>query len=642
MSTTAPADRRQIGTEIGPQSLFTEEGWPAWLTSVGLHLLLLMSLWFIKVSADQADDLLINSAIQKPDPLHLDTDAFQIDTVVVDQVGNDSPLNTLDPTAGTAADAAQSSSERILEKHEAVQRQLEETVLQVDIPTTNSAVAIAPADSELATRVDVTGTTEHAGGVEGAIDRLTFEIASSLKESPTFVVWLFDASLSLKKRRAAIADRFENVYKQLGIMNVGGGGALKTAIASYGKSTNILTPEPVDDVEDIKDAVRNIESDESGIENVFAAVSEVTKKWLSFRTNRNDRRNMLIIIITDERGDDYAVLEEAIHTLRRYGIRVYCVGNAAVFGHEKGYVPWEYPDGFTEYLPVDQGPETAAPERLQLAYWGRRGRDLENLSATFGPYALTRLCAETGGMFFVSEEIPGPKFDPEVMRKYQPDYRPLRDYDQQLSQNAAKGALVRAAVATKAEAIPQPQFVFRADTDTALRQQISEAQKPLAVLDYKLEEMLTLLESGEKDRSQLTTPRWRASYDLALGRVLAMRARAYGYNVILADMKVAPKTFQDPQNNTWVLVPAEEGTAGPRIDKLVQKAKEYLNRVVEEHPGTPWEILAKEELSQPMGWQWKERYVNYPPPPENNPNTPPPDAPRRRMSQPAPRAKPQL
>ena len=63
----------------------------------------------------------------------------------------------------------------------------------------------------------------------------------------------------------------------------------------------------------------------------------------------------------------------------------------------------------------------------------------------------------------------------------------------------------------------------RADNYNTLRQQITEAQKPLAELDYRLNEMHTLLEAGERDRSRLDTPRWKASFDLAMGRVLAMR-----------------------------------------------------------------------------------------------------------------------
>ena len=32
----------------------------------------------------------------------------------------------------------------------------------------------------------------------------------------------------------------------------------------------------------------------------------------------------------------------------------------------------------------------------------------------------------------------------------------------------------------------------------------------------------------------------------------------------------------------------------------------YLKRVIDEHPHTPWALLAEYELSTEMGWEWKE------------------------------------
>ena len=60
------------------------------------------------------------------------------------------------------------------------------------------------------------------------------------------------ATPSMKSRRDAIADRFENVYRQLGLLGVGGHGALKTAVATFGKTVRYLTKRPVDDVAAIK------------------------------------------------------------------------------------------------------------------------------------------------------------------------------------------------------------------------------------------------------------------------------------------------------------------------------------------------------------------------------------------------------
>jgi hypothetical protein len=381
----------------------------------------------------------------------------------------------------------------------------------------------------------------------------------------------------------------------------------------------LLTSAPVDDVRPLVAAVRNIEPDVSGKENVFTAVADVTNRWKSYRTKEG--RNVLVVVVTDERGDDFSKAEEVIHRTRRLGIRVYCVGNAALFGREKGYVRWQFPDGSSEMLPVDQGPETAAPERLRLAFWGSAGKEAEQLSAGFGPYALTRLCAETGGLYLVAKETES-RFDPEIMKNYLPDYRPVSRYQADLAKNLSKGALVRAAITTQAHEVPPPRLRFRADTLEVLRRQLTEAQKPLALLDYFLSEMHAILDAGQKDRAQLKTPRWRASFDLALGRVLAMRVRAFGYNVVLAEMKGSPQRFSRQESNQWRLVASSKTDIYPAgIKNMARQAEETLNKVIEEHPGTPWALLAQRELSQPLGWEWQEATM-FIAPPNPNPNRP--------------------
>ncbi len=145
------------------------------------------------------------------------------------------------------------------------------------------------------------------------------------------------------------------------------------------------------------------------------------------------------------------------------------------------------------------------------------------------------------------------------MRAYHPDYISIRDYGKKIDANNAKAALVRTAMATRASKrkLPIPTLRFAANTDNVLRQGISAAQKPVSELDYGLNELQIMLEQGLKDRKKISEPRWRANYDLALGRVLAMRVRAYGYNTVLADMKSNPKSFETKGNNAWRLVPAE-------------------------------------------------------------------------------------
>ena len=56
----------------------------------------------------------------------------------------------------------------------------------------------------------------------------------------------------------------------------------------------------------------------------------------------------------------------------------------------------------------------------------------------------------------------------------------------------------------------------------------------------------------------------------------------------------------------WILEPADAYETESTIKRVAERAKTYLQRVVEEHPGTPWARIAEEELKPPMGWTWRE------------------------------------
>lgn len=574
---------------------------PSWGVSLGIHLALLLLLAGLRQAAVAHQASTVISAMDE-----LQTDREFEDVTAVDQVGTTGELG---PTFAASAGVAAAGASAADTPQKQVEEQVGEGIKGPDVNIDEKMMVGEGKDLNVAVAVTGGTGTANAGGTEGAIDRLTLELRNSLAERKTLVVWLFDASQSLRDRRNLIADRFENVYKQLNALGVDDDHGLKTVIATFGDKTNILTERPVDDVLPLVKKVREIKEDESGHENIFSAVTMVTKRFQKERSGKN----MLILIVTDERGDDVQYLEETINFVRRNGVKCFVVGNAAPFGRDQGFYRWKTEDAQYLDLPVDLGPETVMAEALRLGFWNNRIPHLDRLSSGFGPYALTRLCKESGGLYFIAEEGDGPRlFDLATMRNYPPDYRPIRDYQKSLEKNKAKGALVMAAAKTKVDEIVTPRMVFRADTDGVLREEITEAQKPAALMDARINEMVSILQVGEKDREKITEPRWRASYDLAMGRAMAMRVRYFGYNTLLAEMKGLPKSFTGKGNNEWRLEPSKNISAlPPAVKKLEKQASQYLKRVVDEHPGTPWATLAEVELSQPMGWEWKEAHADY-------------------------------
>lgn len=514
-------------------------------------------------------------------------------------------------------------------------------------------------------------------GATGAVDRITQEILRSLEERKTLVVWLFDSTASLRKQRQEIHDRLDRIYNELGVLEAAGNEAfqrhkdkpLLTSVVSFGNSVNLVTKEPTDNLAEIKKAIVEMPDDNSGVERVFSAIYMTAEKFRFYRIpdeeTREPERNVMFIAFTDEAGTDQDGLEQTVKICRKYEMPVYVVGVPAPFGRKETLVKWVDPDPKFDQSPqwgeVDQGPESFLPERLKLNFSGGK-EDEEPIDSGFGPYALTRLCYETGGIYFavhpnrnvtravsrneISEFSAHLKhfFDPEVMRKYRPDYVSPEEYKRRVSSNKARIALLEAARQSWITPMASPTLRFVKRSEAEMANTLTEAQKAAAEVEPKIEALYNVMKLGEADREKETTLRWQAGFDLAMGRVLAVKVRTETYNAMLAQAKRGLK-FKDEKNNTWILEPSDEVSVGSQLEKMAERAKMYLNRVVTEHPGTPWAMLAERELKDKLSWKWKEEFTDLSPPPRmaggDNNNAPAPanDA-ARMLKKPGPPKRP--
>jgi hypothetical protein len=515
-------------------------------------------------------------------------------------------------------------------------------VRPVENPTEHfapQAIELASAPS-LASIVQVKGAAGiGAVGTVGAVDRITQEILLSLEERKTLVVWMFDRSTSMQDARSAIAARMRRIYQELGMSDLAGGERsdqpLLSSVVAFSSGVDFMTEEPTAKPEEVQKAVTAIQNDESGVEMVFSTVGACVQRYQAFRVQGH--RNLMFVIFTDEVGDDEQHLEAAIQMCRRCAAQVYVVGVPAPFGRRNIEIKYVDPDPMydqsVQWIPVRQGPETAAPELVQVGFAGRFNRDdsIYRLDSGFGPYALTRLCYETGGIYFAvhpkrdetgrfvsNAELPVLSarlnyfFDPAVMRPYAPDYGTFEQYQRAMAGNKAKLALVQAAQMSIVMPMEQPRLDFPKFGDEAeFKRNLDDAQKKAAVLEPKINGLFTILKQGEPDRAKLESPRWQADFDLSMGRVLAVKVRTEGYNAILAKAKLGMK-FADKKNNVFVLKQANDASINSALEKQARQAREYLERVMHEHSGTPWAMLAKQELDDPIGWKWDERFETPP------------------------------
>jgi hypothetical protein len=305
---------------------------------------------------------------------------------------------------------------------------------------------------------------------------------------------------------------------------------------------------------------------------------------------------------------------------------------------------------------VEQGPESLYPEFVDVR---PRNAPDEPIDSGFGPFSLSKLCAETGGIYFAVHANRGARgrvgdaatapmasqlryfFDPEVMRRYRPDYLPQAQIDRMLADNKAKAALVQAAKAAQLSPMDSPEMRFPREDDGKLALLLGEAQKKAAVLEPKIDSLYGVLSAGVPGRAKITADenRWQAGFDLALGQVLALKVRTNAYNIMLAQAKSGMK-FKNPKNDTWILEPSDDvSRVGSQTERLATQATELLRRVVAEHPGTPWAQMAAEELRTPLGYSWAETYtgVNAPKPGDGNGNPNLGDDQKRMLAPPQPK-----
>jgi hypothetical protein len=233
-------------------------------------------------------------------------------------------------------------------------------------------------------------------------------------------------------------------------------------------------------------------------------------------------------------------------------------------------------------------------------------------------------------------------FDPNVMRRYRPDYVSQTEYMRRVNASKLRTALVSAATKSWVTPMSEPELRFVKRSEAELATTLFEAQKAAASLAPKVNSLYDAIKVGEADRSNESSLRWQAGFDLAMGRVSAVKVRTETYNAMLAKAKRGMK-FEDPKNNTWVLKGDDSVSVGSQHENMAKKARMYLQRVIDEHPGTPWALLAERELAQPMSWKWTETFTPAPKAGNGNAgngNNPAPANDAKKMMKRAPKRRP--
>ncbi|GAA5509271.1 hypothetical protein Rcae01_04770 [Novipirellula caenicola] len=497
-------------------------------------------------------------------------------------------------------------------------------------------------------------------GIGQAGEVVTGAIRSELEQDNTLVVWLFDASASLTQKRNLMAMHAESFYKSIEAFNTKrrdkdeGDNTLFSSVIAFGQNwREILRPTHVG--ARAISAMTKVPIDTTGDENVMSAVTQAVRLY---REQRKRQERIIIVILTDESGDDTLQLEDTIQYCRSAGVAVHVIGPNAVMGCERGSQLCQVPSGGREYafwLPVKKGPETSLPERFLVPYWHESALPLwqqsgasvaantpwyggpyrERLHSGFGPFALTRLALQTGGSFTMLDEDGTRSIGSWANRTdYLPDYASVHQYVQSLQDHPVRQFVVDAATLSyqQAELFVPPRMTFLGQRDVVypyavlhpyvvpatFRSQLTRALRieraRIEKASAALQSLIVRMEDTSVPWQDETSPRWQASFDLTKGRVYATQAR---YREYLAATENVTETLSLETNEITLLPDAQLRTSESRY--WVDTAVHSLNKCIDEHPGTPWPYLAQWELDVPVGLRIQPAVIPRPPPPPPRP-----------------------
>jgi hypothetical protein len=484
-----------------------------------------------------------------------------------------------------------------------------------------------------------------AADVERALGGVLGEIDGRLESQDLLVVWLFDASLSLSADRRQITERLTRFFAQHEDRSDTKKPLLMNAAVAFGSTATELEP-PTRSGKRIVEAIGRVQNDVSGVENVFAAV-----KWAVDRYHRR-KGHLMLVVWTDESGDDARNLDAVVQTCARYKVSVSVVGPTSVLGRVYGRQTMVI-SGRALLLPVNRGPDTPVAERLQLPYWFDTvfpvwgddgsamfsqlplwygGQQLEHLLCGMGPYSLVRLTVATGGTYtLLDRPVDRCPFRLEIMRPYLPGYPSAAKYQEEIRYHALRAAVAKAVEATlqKGDWRVPPQEIVALQT-AALKDELAaqqgSARQCLAVIEKALAAFGR--EGMEKEYAAEASRRWRAWYDLTRGRLLAGLVRYTEYELQCAELVETGKLGLN--TNAVTFFPATSFRGGQPSQDAAAEAKRLLKRCLLENAKTPWAYLAARELDHAMGITVQLQAVPIGPPGE------PRGKPGRPRSQPTP------
>jgi hypothetical protein len=467
--------------------------------------------------------------------------------------------------------------------------------------------------------------------VSSAVDQFAVVTINAVQDGKTLVALLIDRSRSvIYGDLPKLIERMDHYFSEIdnnlptGLEERG-----RWVVVGYGSQPKFKC-KPSADLDYVKAALRNVEVESSGRENVGAAVETVLDRYADA-----DYDNLLIAAMTDESGDDIKngpLLERVILRMRRARAQFFVFGYEATFCAQKRRITFKLdPDAVTgpdrEAIRgfegrVIHGWANGGPEspRAEL-WWGQNwhrwrywGAHLNDLPSGFGMYGLNRMVLSTGGIYFLIESESD--YDEEKLyAKYKPDICSKHVYDRRMRASELRRELQE--IWGELGYFNLPHDIR---SDRVVNNYLEKSRLGRTYCMERARRVRRLMRSSEPRGNNWT--RWLAHADITLAELLRYRFMLGQYHEVLKRTWNKQGRFV-PDGKRYVMRrgTAPEDFVGPKAAKEeYDLARQRIQLVIDRHRGTPWETLAKRVQDDIFPWRCSfEDIPKRPPPPPNPP-----------------------
>jgi Caspase domain len=202
-----------------------------------------------------------------------------------------------------------------------------------------------------------------------------------------------------------------------------------------------------------------------------------------------------------------------------------------------------------------------------------------------------------------------PLFSAKALEDYKPDYKTwaeLVDLAKDKEKYPLRAEVLQAIQVLKtSEKIRMEEKIGSPITPAIKKQYLAKQQQP-GLLIFEMENALAQMKVAGAKRDLETSKRWQAHFDYAMARLQARLVFIYEYDNILAQVRGDNLPELQSFQTGWRVGSIKKvQISESKVRDMVKNIQKAWKRIADEHPGTPWAILATRENMMALGLVWR-------------------------------------